>query len=41
MKGGLLHPSSVVLQGGMVSDMQVLATHFSTVHNTNYLDPYL
>ena len=32
----LFYPSSVVLfqlHGGMVSHMQVLATHFSTVHN--------
>ena len=38
------YPSSVVLfqlHGGMVSHMQVLATHFSSVHNTKYLDPYL
>ena len=38
------YPSGVVLfqfQGGMVSHMQVLATHFSIVHNTKYLDPYL
>ena len=38
------YPSSVVLfqrHGNMVSHMQVLATHFSTVHNTKYLDPYL
>ena len=53
VKGGLLYrympspfyPSSVVLfqlHGGMVSHhMQELGTHFSTVHNTKYLDPYL
>ena len=38
------YPSSVVLfqlHGGMVSHMQVLATHFSTLHNTKYLDAYL
>ena len=38
------YPSNVAffqLHGGMVSHMQVLATHFSTVHNTKYLDPYL
>ena len=37
------YPSSVALfqlHGGMVSHMHVLATHFSTVHNTKYLDPY-
>ena len=52
VKGGLLYrympshfyPSSVVLfqlHGGMVSQMQELVTHFSTVYNTKYLDPYL
>ena len=38
------YPSSVVLfqlHGGMVNHMQELGTHFSTVHNTKYLDPYL
>ena len=38
------YPSSVVLfqlHGGMVSHMQVLATHFSTVHNTNYSETIL
>ena len=37
------YPSSVVLfqlHGGMVSHMQVLATHLTT-YNTKYLDPYL
>ena len=48
VKGGLLgicHNLSIhqlfQLHGFMVSHMQVLATHFSTVHNTKYLDPYL
>ena len=52
VKGGLLYryipspsyPSSVVLfqlHGGMVSHMQELGKHFSTVHNTKYSDPYL
>ena len=38
------YPSSVVLfqlLGAMVSHMQVLATHFSTLHNSKYLVPYL
>ena len=38
------YPSSVVLfqlHGGMVSHMQVLATHFSTVHNINTWIPAL
>ena len=37
------YPSSVALfqlHGGLVSHMEVLATHFSTVHNNKYLDPY-
>ena len=29
------------LHGGMVSRMQELGTHLSTVHNTKHLDPYL
>ena len=35
------YPSSVVLfqlDGGIVSHMQILATQFSAVHNTKYLD---
>ena len=37
------YPASVMLfqlHGGIVSHMHVLATPFSTVHSTKYLDPY-